>query len=116
MTKYLVKIISICCFIVLIPVIIAGVALCAVGSSMHKLSVYVVGADSANASYSISVGEKDGDKKDITAQDNVATYQNNSEIHVSTNIVGYDFQGWFSGDDKVYVPGESTPLTTDLNY
>lgn len=116
MTKYLVKIISICCFIVLIPVIIAGVALCAVGSSMHKLSVYVVGADSANASYSISVGEKDGDKKDITAQDNVATYQNNSEIHVSTNVVGYDFQGWFSGDDKVYVPGESTPLTTDLNY
>ncbi len=112
MTKYLVKIISICTFIVLIPVIIAGVALCAVGSTLHKLNIYVVGADNANASYSITVGEKDKDKKEAMG----ASFLKDTDVNVAvTSVVGYDFQGWYNGDDKTYLD-ETAPLSTDESY
>ena len=106
MTKYLVKIISICSFIVLIPVIIAGVALCAVGSSMYKLSAYVAGADSQNASYTLFMGEKDKEKEEISE----GLYQKGTEVVVSIKTLGYDFVGWFKGDDKTFNQEESNKL------
>lgn len=111
MTKYLVKIISICSFIVLIPIIIVGVALSAVGSSLFKLDTFVVGADSQSASYSITIGEKDKDKKEVTS----ASFINGTEVNLAITTQGYDFIGWYNGDDKTYNP-EGEVLSRDASY
>ncbi len=111
MTKYLVKIISICSFIVLIPIIIAGVALSAVGSSLFKLNTYIYGATSDKASYSITIGEEGKDKKPI----NEASFTNGTSVNVNIESVGYDFLGWFNGDDKT-INTQEAPLSTDASY
>jgi len=111
MTKYLVKIISICSFIVLIPIIIAGVALSAVGSSLFKLNTYIYGATSDKASYSITIGEEGKDKKPI----NEASFTNGTSVNVNIETIGYDFLGWFNGDDKT-INTQETPLSTDASY
>lgn len=111
MTKYLVKIISICSFIVLIPIIIAGVALSAVGSSLFKLNTYIYGATSDKASYSITIGEEGKDKKPV----NEASFTNGVSVNVNIETVGYDFLGWFNGDDKT-INIQETPVSTDASY
>ena len=113
MTKYLVKIISICAFVVLIPVIIAGVALSAIGSTMFTLSAYVAGASTTNtsASYSISIGEVDKDKEGSTS----ASFLNGTDVNVSVDLKGYDFLGWYKGDDKTY-DATSEPLSHSTSY
>ncbi len=93
MTKYLMKIISICSFIVLIPIIIVGVALSAVGSTLFNVEAFASGVKEGVA-YSITIGEEKSDKVAQTS----AKFMNGTSVNINFVSDGYKFLGWAFGD------------------
>lgn len=93
MSKHLVKILSICALAILLPLTIVGVALCVTEPVSCSLVVEEKGKDgqfTGDTSISISVeGE--------SVEGNSIKVKKNSEIVVTFQGEGYDFDGWYKG-------------------
>ena len=96
MSKYLVKILTICAFAILLPLVAVGAALCVTEARGSTLTVYADGNEGtfggANSAVSIII---DGEKQ----EDSKITVKKNTEVTVVYEGTGYDFVGWY---DKNY--------------
>lgn len=94
MSKNLVKILSICAFVIILPLAILATALCVTESASYKLKLYVAGVDATNTSASCKVLINGEERKD-----NQMTFGKNKEVTVTFEGVGYDFEAWYNGTD-----------------
>lgn len=91
MSKYLIKILSICAFVIVLPLAILGTALCVTETRDYTLSLYMVGNESdgaASARLLIDGEEKEGNK---------VTVRKNTMVTIECDIQGYDFDAWYLG-------------------
>ena len=104
MSKHLIKILSICALIVLVPLIIVGSALCVTEAVPVTLTVFqggeVYGSDASQYPTSVTV-QVENETPVVVEFGKPITVKKNSLItlNYSNNIV-YDFDGWFNGTDK----------------
>ena len=112
MSKHLIKILSICALIVLIPLIVVGSALCVTEAAPATITIYEGGND-GNEQYS---GERssriviivDGEEQlDENGQPLTSiTLHKNTEVTVSFTGTGYEFAGWYEGNPQEIVGTE----------
>lgn len=95
MSKYLVKILSICAFVVMLPLIILGTALCVTETENYKLRLFV---DGDNAEYTSCEVLINGEKR----ENNEITLIKNTEVVVSFVGEGYNFDKWYEGTNTTY--------------
>ena len=131
MSKHLIKILSVCAMVILLPLIIVGAALCITEAIPVTLTIYQSGnegdyiyVDSTLApSAQISIFLRDDTNSNWVEQvdeegNPVAqvSVQKNDEIKVVfSDSVGYDFQGWYRGTPTEYNEN-STARETKTEY
>lgn len=131
MSKHLMKILSICAMVILLPLIIVGAALCITEAIPVTLTIYQGGnegdytyTDSTLApSAKVSIFLRDDTNSNwieqIDEEGNPVTQvsvQKNDEIKVVfSDSVGYDFQGWYKGSPTEYNEN-STSRETKTEY
>lgn len=131
MSKHLMKILSICAMVILLPLIIVGAALCITEAIPVTLTIYQGGnegdytyTDSTLApSAKISIFLRDDTNSSWIEQIDEEGYpvtqvsvQKNDEIKVVfSDSVGYDFQGWYKGSPTEYNEN-STARETKTEY
>lgn len=95
MSKYLVKILSICAFIILLPLVIVGSALCVTEAIGVRVTVAAAGIENEEglATSNVSI-YLDGEKQEGTT----IVVKKNTELTVTYEGEGYDFQGWYNGN------------------
>ena len=131
MSKHLMKILSICAMVMLLPLIIVGAALCITEAIPVTLTVYQGGnegdyiyedsnlapsakvsiflRDDTNSSW---IEQVDENGQPVTK----VSMQKNDEIKVVySESVGYDFQGWYKGTPTEYT-ADSTAKETKTEY
>lgn len=95
MSKYLVKILSICAFVILIPLIVLGSALCVTEAMGCTLTVLAGGIESEFGGTSSNVAIFiDG----VEQKEDKVTLKKHTEVTITYQGEGYDFQGWFKGN------------------
>lgn len=136
MSKHLMKILSICAMVILLPLIIVGAALCITEAIPVTLTIYQGGNEG-----DISIYENDENDASLAPSAKVSIFlrddtnsnwveqvdeegnpvaqvsvQKNDEIKVVySNSVGYDFQGWYKGSPTEYNEN-STARETKTEY
>lgn len=132
MSKHLMKILSICAMVILLPLIIVGAALCITEAIPVTLTIYqggnegdtsIYGDASLAPSAKISIFLRDDTNSSWIEQIDEEGYpvtqvsvQKNDEIKVVySNSVGYDFQGWYKGSPTEYNEN-STARETKTEY
>lgn len=131
MSKHLMKILSICAMVILLPLIIVGAALCITEAIPVTLTIYQSGnegdytyTDSTLApSAKVSIFLRDDTNSSWIEQIDEEGYpvtqvsvQKNDEIKVVfSDSVGYDFQGWYKGSPTEYNEN-STARETKTEY
>lgn len=132
MSKHLMKILSICAMVILLPLIIVGAALCITEAIPVTLTIYqggnegdtsIYGDASLAPSAKISIFLRDETNSSWIEQIDEEGYpvtqvsvQKNDEIKVVySNSVGYDFQGWYKGSPTEYNEN-STARETKTEY
>ena len=97
MSKYLIKILSVCAVVILLPLVIVGSALCVTEAMGCTLTVVADGTEStfagAGTESTISIFI-DGEKQ----ESNKIVVKKNTEVTVTYTGTGYDFQGWYKGN------------------
>lgn len=94
MSKYLIKILSICAFVILLPLVVVGAALCvteAIGVKVTVAADGLEGGEGATSQVSIYIG---GEKQ----EESTIVIKKNTEVTVTYEGTGYDFQGWYNGN------------------
>ena len=112
MSKHLMKILSICAIVILIPLIIIGAALCVTEVIPCTLTIYQAGnegdyqyTDSSKAPFgeiSIFIDGVEQVDKDGNLLTKI-TVKKHTEVKVvfdESSSKGYDFQGWYNGTPK----------------
>ena len=131
MSKHLMKILSICAMVILLPLIIVGAALCITEAIPVTLTIYQGGnegdytyTDSTLApSAKVSIFLRDDTNSSWIEQIDEEGYpvtqvsvQKNDEIKVVfSDSIGYDFQGWYKGSPTEYNEN-STARETKTEY
>lgn len=92
MSKYLIKILSICAFVIVLPLAILGTALCVTETKSYTLSLYVKGEDRDNAPTLLIDGE----------EKNQITVQKNTTVTITFASDAYNFTAWYEGTDVTY--------------
>lgn len=133
MSKHLMKILSICAMVILLPLIIVGAALCITEAIPVTLTIYQGGNEgdisiyendaSLAPSAKISIFLRDDTNSSWIEQIDEEGYpvtqvsvQKNDEIKVVfSDSVGYDFQGWYKGSPTEYNEN-STARETKTEY
>lgn len=110
MSKKLVKILSICAFAVLIPMIILGVALTVTEAKGITLSIFEGGTQGGEGTSSSIAIYIDNQKQDQTT----VTTKKGTEVTVTWEGTGYDFCGWYEGN-VAEVQGK-TAKSADASY
>lgn len=112
MSKYLIKILSICAFVILLPLIIIGSSLCVTEALGCTLSILADGVEGrgvgANSEVSIYI---DGVKQ----ENNKITVKKHTDVTVTYSGEGYDFQGWYNGNYKE-IKENAKAVSTDASY
>lgn len=112
MSKKLLKIISICAFVVMLPVVILGVAMAVSTNKGVTLTVFDGGdnteAEGWKSEISISVNNVKQDSNKITVKK--GTY-----VTLSWEGSGYEFNGWFKGNESE-IQGTATAEAVDTTY
>lgn len=112
MSKYLIKILSICAFVILLPLIIIGSSLCVTEALGCTLSIFADGIEGrgigANSEVSIYI---DGVKQ----ENNKITVKKHTDVTVTYSGAGYDFQGWYNGNYKE-IKKNAKAVSTDASY
>lgn len=96
MSKKLVRILSICAFAVLVPLIILGVALSVAGNKSVTLSIFDGGnsvIDATTSKVAIFVDNKEQTSNKITVKKGTA-------VTVTWEGTGFTFNGWFEGNES----------------
>ena len=88
MSKYLIKILSICAFVVLLPLIITATALTVTETRAFSLSVDISGNTNERYSASVLINDK---------EENKFTSIKNTNVELTFVADAYDFIGWFKG-------------------
>ncbi len=133
MSKHLMKILSICAMVILLPLIIVGAALCITEAIPVTLTIYQGGNEgdisiyendaSLAPSAKISIFLRDDTNSSWIEQIDEEGYpvtqvsvQKNDEIKVVfSDSIGYDFQGWYKGSPTEYNEN-STARETKTEY
>ena len=114
MSKYLVKILSICAFVILLPLIVVGSALCVTEAMGCTLTVVADGVESqfngAGTSSTVSI-YIEGQKQDS----NKIVIKKNTDVTVTYEGVGYDFVGWYNGN-YAEIKQDAKAESTDKSY
>ncbi len=106
MSKHLIKILSICALVVLVPLIVVGVSLCVTEAVPVELTIYQGGEvyDGNEEEYpSVVTLQIDNQSPTVVEYGSTITVKKNSLItlsYPSTNSVVYDFDGWFKGTSQ----------------
>ncbi len=102
MSKHLIKILSICALIVLVPLIIVGSALCVTEASPVTLTVYEGGETYENGDYPtlITVQVEDEAPTAVELGQSITVKKNSSITLTFTGNTVYQFDGWYRGTDK----------------
>ena len=107
MSKLLVKILSVCAFVVLIPLIVIGSALCVTEARAVTLTIYQIGEERPVSVDGLSVPQPSlaiyiDDVKQVDKEGNALTtvsVQKNTDIEVKLeNYDAYTFAGWYKGN------------------
>ena len=133
MSKHLMKILSICAMVILLPLIIVGAALCITEAIPVTLTIYQGGNEGDISIYENDASLAPSAKVSIFLRDDTnsswieqideegnpvaqVSVQKNDEIKVVySNSVGYDFQGWYKGSPTEYNEN-STARETKTEY
>lgn len=133
MSKHLMKILSICAMVILLPLIIVGAALCITEAIPVTLTIYQGGNEGDISIYEDDASLAPSAKVSIFLRDDTnsswieqideegypvtqVSVQKNDEIKVVySNSVGYDFQGWYKGSPTEYNEN-STARETKTEY
>lgn len=100
MSKYLIKILSICAFVILLPLVVVGGALCvteAIGITLTVKAAGIEGGVNTESHVAIYI---DGHKQD----NNTIKIKKNTTVKVEYEGVGYDFLGWYQGSYNEVAP------------
>lgn len=106
MSKYLIKILAVCAFVVLLPLAIVATALGVTESSACTLNLFISGNVNANASAKVLIDGKESVK---------FTAVKNSQVELTFESEGYYFLGWFEGTKETFKP-ESDPISKDARF
>ena len=121
MSKHLIKILTICALVVLLPLIVVGAALCVTEAVPVELTVFQGGEvyEGDEEDYpSVVTLQIDNESPVVVEFGSSITVKKNSLITLSypdTNSVVYDFDGWFLGTDQ-QVTDSSKPEETATKY
>lgn len=112
MSKHLVKILTICTLVILLPLTVLGTALCVTEAMGCALTVLAGGKEgnglgtSSEVSIYIDNVKQEGEK---------VVVKKNTEVTVTYAGVGYDFQGWYNGNyDEI--KEDATAVNTSTSY
>lgn len=97
MSKKLLKIISICAFVVMLPVVILGVAMAASTNKGVTLTVFDGGDSTTEEGWSSAISIS---VNNVKQDSNKITVKKGTEVTVSWEGVGYEFEGWFEGNES----------------
>ncbi len=106
MSKYLIKILAVCAFVVLLPLAIVATALGVTESSACTLNLFISGNNNANASAKVLINSEESTK---------FTAVKNSQVELTFESEGYYFIGWFNGTKDTFKP-ESDPVSKDARF
>lgn len=106
MSKYLIKILAICAFVMLLPLAAVATTLAVVSTREFTLKVDIVGDTNTNASANVLINGQDVDKISVVY---------GTTVVLSFENVGYDFVGWFEGTAYTYDP-ESDPVSEQTRF
>ncbi len=95
MSKNLLKILSICAFVVILPLAILATALCVTESQAYWVRLYVDGTTEGQPATSVLINGKEREKNELRVQ-------KGSEVIITFEGEAYDFDGWYQGNDKTY--------------
>ncbi len=113
MSKLLVKILSICALVILLPLVVVGASLTvteAVGCTLTVLANGDDGAEVLDGSVKILVNDKE-------QETNTITLAKHSEVTVVyDNVVGHDFEGWYEGEYFGDIQTLQQPLAKVAQY
>lgn len=133
MSKHLIKILSICAMVILLPLIIVGAALCITEAIPVTLTIYQGGNEGDISIYEDDASLAPSAKVSIFLRDDTnsswieqideegypatqVSVQKNDEIKVVfSDSIGYDFQGWYKGSPTEYNEN-STARETKTEY
>lgn len=94
MSKHLVKILTICTLVILLPLTVLGTALCvteAMGCALTVLASGIEGGLGTSSEVSIYIDN-------VKQEGGKVVVKKNTEVTVTYAGVGYDFQGWYNGN------------------
>lgn len=112
MSKYLIKILSICAFVILIPLIIVGSALCVTEAMACTLKVLDGGVEGGYGTSSNVTIFIDNEKQDT----NEISVKKNTEVTVTYEGTGYDFVGWYNGNYEEIDREKDQAVNTSVSY
>ena len=113
MSKYLTKLLSICAFVVLLPLIIAGSALCVTEARSCTLTVADGGVGEGKSS-KVQIIVEEPDRKEET--ETSLSLKKNTKVTVTYTGEGYDFVGWYAGSYDEINRETDKPLSTQTSY
>ena len=116
MSKYLVKILAICAFAILLPLVVVGAALCVTEARGVTLEVAFNGekgtywdAEQTETKVAIYIDGVKQEKSKITVK-------KNTDVTVTYEAEGYDFQGWYEGNYSEINRETAKAASTDASY
>lgn len=119
MSKHLIKILSICALVVLVPLIVVGSAITVTQAAPATLTIYQGGNDGQYAGKSSTISilidgvpQVDGQGQPVST---TITVKKHSTVAVHYEGTGYEFAGWYDGTAQE-VDGTETPLSTNATY
>ena len=106
MSKYLIKILSICAFVVLLPLIITATALTVTETRAFSLSVDISGNTNERYSASVLINDK---------EENKFTSIKNTNVELTFVADAYDFIGWFKGSKNTFKEDDA-PISKENKF
>ena len=106
MSKYLIKILAICAFVMLLPLAAVATSLAVVGTREYTLRVDIAGDTNTSASANVLINGQDMDSITVVA---------GTTVELSFENTGYDFLGWYEGTAGTYKP-DAEPISNQARF
>ena len=119
MSKHLIKILSICALVVLVPLIVVGSAITVTQAAPATLTIYQGGNDGQYAGKSSTISilidgvpQVDGQGQPVST----ITVKKHSTVAVHYEGTGYEFAGWYDGTAQEVDGTEFVALVNARDY
>lgn len=106
MSKYLIKILAICAFVMLLPLAAVATSLAVVGTREYTLRVDIAGDTNTSASANVLINGQNMDLITVVA---------GTTVELSFESTGYDFLGWYEGTEGTYKP-DAEPISNQARF